>query len=248
MIETPLNGWRPRHLSYSSVSKFGECPYAWYQQYVKGRKFKSNKGMVVGSLFGKVIEDAHNGKEIADDAAKKIHATLPYFDKQQVNDDDVAKVQRLYGLYAPDGKPPYEGTPEWKFLIHLPECGWNEGPVPYQVLGYLDLKCPRSVVEFKTSAWVDHPEWGWSQKKVDESDQAAIYYYAFLLSEGFEPEEVRFCVLGTKDMSYRELVTHPTMERVMAFRDKAERLSRAIEDEAFGVCTCGKCALPKVDK
>jgi hypothetical protein len=238
---TPLNDWEPRHLSYSSVSKFVECPFAWYSQYVKGKKFKSNRGMVVGSVFGRAIEDAHNGKQ---PNVRQIHDALPTWDKRETKPEDVEKIERLYSLYAPDGAPPYEGTPEWKFSVYLPGCGPDGGPVPYKVMGYLDLKRPRAVSEFKTSAWVDHPEWGWSQKKIDESDQAAIYFYAFLLAEGFEPEEVRFHILDTKNISYRELVTYPTMERVLKFRDKAQALCEAIEAEAFGVCLCNKCTVP----
>lgn len=234
--ETPVGNWRPRHLSYSAVSKFTECPRDYYLSYVKGKRSPSNKGMLMGTLFGKMIEDLHNGKTPTMEELSRHHKALPFFDREKVAESDLTTVWKLLDLYAPDLVAPYQGTPEWKFMVYLPD----REAVPYQIMGYLDLKLARSVGEFKTSAWVTHPEWGWNQDKVDDSDQASLYWYAFKEAEGFEPEEVRYHILGTKPpLCYFDLVTYPNMDRLLRFQDRAASLCRAIENEEFP-CECGK--------
>jgi hypothetical protein len=200
--------------------------------------------MLVGSLFGKMIEEAHAGRAADWSRLKRFHGSLPFADRAKVAEADLKTVWDLFNLYAPEGVPPYKGTPEKKIVVSLPD----RTAVPYQILGYMDLERPddNAISEFKTSAWINHPEWGWNQEKVDNSDQAAVYWYAYGLEYDREPDEVRFHILGTKaPLSYFELVTKPTMERLLKFQDKAAALCRAIEEERFEE-TCGKCVRLKV--
>ncbi len=251
---TPVGDWRPKHLSYSAVSKFTECPYDYWLSYVKGKRSPSNKGMLIGSLFGQLIEQLHNERPVSFADLERYHAKLNFYDREKVGKAELKTVWTLLGLYAEADDdesivlederdlvfttPPYRGNPEHKLLVWLPD----RTVVPYQILGYMDLERPQdnAISEFKTSAWIDHPDWGWHQAKVDDSDQASVYWYAYGLEHDREPDEVRFHALGTRPpCSYRELVTKPTMERLLRFQDRAAALCEAIETETFP-CQCGK--------
>ena len=239
---TPTHGWRPKRLSYSAVDRYIQCPRSYYLSYVLNKKSPSNTGQLVGTLYGRLIEDAHRGKDVDWSTLKRYHAALPFFDKSKVDESKLKTVWDLFNLYTDKGKPPFAGVPEFKFELYLPECGPDFGPVRYSFLGYMDLLRERAISEHKTSAWIDHETWGWNEEKAQKSYQGALYAWAFIQTQGFEPEEVRFHILGTKPpLQYFELVAHPTMDRVLEFRDEAAKLVAAIENEDFAECLCNKC-------
>jgi hypothetical protein len=204
--------------------------------------------MLIGTLFGKMIEDAHGGHErVEGDAARdalQLHfASLRANERALLDDEALDLVYRMFDLYRSRDGGVYRGQAEYEFYVYLPECGPNMGPVPIPIKGYMDLRVETEplIIEAKTSKWMDHPQWGWTQHRVNTSPQAAIYWYVDHVKHQRD-SEVRYLLLGYRDnnVSMRELSTHPDMDRVIALRDEGAKLWQAIKDEQFE-CRCGKC-------
>lgn len=247
MSDTPLNGWRPRHLSHSAIERFVSCPYSYWQTYVKKSPFVASRAMLIGTLFGKGIEEFHdnvsNGGIYREDDLHQVvrayRSNLRSNERELVDDKAVDIVSRMLDLYRCRDGGPYKVEPEYEFLVYLPDLQ----RVPYPIKGFMDgrSKAEPFILEAKTSGWMDHHQWGWDQRRVDSSPQAALYWW-YDYSKAQRDSEVRYLLLGYSDrgVSMRELSTRPNMERVEAVQDDAAKLCQAILNEDFP-CICTKC-------
>lgn len=249
MTSTPLNGWRPKHLSHSSIDKFVRCPRNWYDSYAKRTPFVANRAMLIGSLFGKMIEDAHGGYGTFIDtehdmdyapARLKLHyGNLRSNEREQLNDEDIRIIERLFDMYRSREGGPHVGTPEYEFKVYLPD----RKAVPYPIKGYMDLRSNDEphIWEFKTGKWATHPQWGYSQQRADSMAQCAIYWYADkVLNDRDSVVDVVALSYSDRGISMIEKSTHPNMTRVEEVQAEAAKLCAAIEAEEFP-CLCAKC-------
>ncbi len=244
MSDTPTNGWRPKHLSHSAIERWAECPRKYYDSYVKRSPFAASRAMLIGTLFGKLIEDVHGRKpRVEGDEARtalQLHfQNLRISERALVDDAALDIVYRMFDLYRSRDGGPYDVEPEFEFLVYLPD----RARVPYPIKGFMDgrSKDKPFILEAKTSGWMDHPKWGWTQHRVNSSPQAALYWY-YDYSQHQRDSDVQYILFGYGDrgVSMRELSTRPDMGRVEEIQDEAARLCAAIEAEEFP-CLCGKC-------
>jgi hypothetical protein len=246
LSDTPLNGWEPKHLSHSAIDKYVRCPYSYWLSYVKRSPFVATRPMLIGTLFGKMIEDLHNGgiAPTMDDLGVQTIAQTHYMnlrddERPQLDEADLKIVYRLFDMYRSRDGGPYVGTPEYEFKVYLPD----RAAVPYPIRGFMDLRvddAPR-IIEFKTGRWSTHHEWGYTQSRVDSMAQATIYWYADKLLNGRD-SLVTVVALSYNDrgISMIEKSTQPDMRRLEEFQDEAAKLCAAIKAEDFP-CSCGKC-------
>lgn len=244
---TPVGTWRPRHLSHSAIEKFVACPRNYWQSYVKKSPFVASRAMLIGSLFGKGIEEFHgdvsNGVYRGDtdltQVVRSYRENLRANERHLVDEGAIDTVVRMLDLYRSRDGGPYDVEPEFKFSIYLPD----RERVPVPILGYMDgrSKDKPFILEAKTSSWMGHPKWGYDQRRVDNSPQAALYWYHDY-SQYQRDSEVRYLLMGYGDrgVTMNELTTHPNMERVESVQDDAAKLWQAILSEDFP-CYDGKC-------
>lgn len=246
MTATPLNGWRPKHLSHSSIDKFVRCPYGYWQSYVKREPFAASRPMLIGSLFGKLIEDIHNGaiaptmEDLGVSTILQTHyMNLRDDEREQLSGDDLHIISRLLDMYRSREGGPYVGTPEYEFKVYLPD----RKAVPYPIKGFMDLRSDTEsrIWEFKTGKWATSPQWGYTQQRVDSMAQCAIYWYADkVLNDRDSVVDVVALSYSDRGVSMIEVSTHPNMTRVEEVQHEAAKLCAAIEAEEF-ICHCGKC-------
>lgn len=243
---TPTNGWRPKHLSHSAIERWVRCPRSYYDSYVKRSPFAATKQMLIGTLFGRLIEDAHNGHpRVEGDAALlalQMHfKNLRSDEREKLDEEALDIVFRMFDLYRSREGGVYRGDAEYEFKVYLPD----RARVPVPIKGFFDLRVTTEplIVEAKTSRWATHPEWGWDQRRVDNSPQATLYHYAEKVLNKRECE-IRFLAMGYSDrgVSMTELSTYPNDERLLAVQDDAAALWHDIESETF-ICHCGKCKM-----
>ncbi len=149
----------------------------------------------------------------------------------------------MFELYHSRDGGPYRGQAEYEFLAYLPGCGPQEGPVPVPLKGFMDLRVETEplIIEAKTSGWMHSARWGWDQRRVDSSPQAAIYHYVDKVLHDRD-SEVRYLLMGYGDqgVTMKELSTHPTPDRIEKVVEDGGNLWQALKDEQFE-CHCGKC-------
>lgn len=250
MTDTPLNGWRPRHLSHSAIDKFVRCPYSYWESYVKRKPFTATRPMLIGSLFGKMIEDLHNGaiaptmEDLGVSTILQTHyLNLRANERENLSDDDLVIVERLFDMYRTRDGGPYVGVPEYEFKVYLPD----RKRVPYPIKGFMDLRVDAEPVvkEFKTGKWATHHSYGYTQQRVDSMAQGAIYWYADkVVNDRDSRVDVIALSYGDRGISMIERSTQPNMQRLEEVQEEAAKLCAAIEAEEFP-CHCGKCQGPE---
>jgi hypothetical protein len=202
--------------------------------------------MIIGSLFGKLIEDLHGGgiaptmEDLGVSTILHTHYMNLRGDEQdQISGKDIDTILRLFDMYRTREGGPYVGTPEYKFSVYLPD----RALVPYPFVGFMDLRVDDEPVikEFKTGKWATHHEWGYTQSRVDSMAQATIYWYADKLLNGRDSRiDVVALSYSDRGISMIEKSTQPDMQRLEEFQAEAAKLCAAIEAEEFP-CLCGKC-------
>lgn len=227
--------WRPKHLSVSAVQLFERCPAAYKHKYIDGTEDSPSAPMLFGRAMAKSLEVAHNGGDalgtFAVEYSKAAEISQKFGNPMFIYPDLGFDVLQLYLARK------LVGEPEHQFKIWLP----NRDEVPVPIVGYMDLKTPTEIVEFKTSAG------GWSYERAEASHQNHVYGYAFREEEGRWPDCVRFIILGTRVMVMDEYIVHPTETGLSVFCDLAAQCYKAVETGVFEF-KCGKCDLCRKEK
>lgn len=210
----------PKHLSVSSVQAYARCPLAWKRQYIDKVKAAPTPPMSFGLAFARAMEAHHQGRD-ADTVFAREHA------KTQNARPGAEHGLRLLDLYRERFN--FDGTPEQKFSLYLPE----RRQVPVPILGFIDLERDDEVVEFKTS------KAPWTQAKADAEYQSAVYGWAFHQRRRRRPECVRYLVFSTTTVDVQEILTHPTGTDLRLFELAAIVTWKGIANGLFE--GCGKC-------
>jgi hypothetical protein len=227
-----MTGFRPRHLSVSSVELYARCAAQWKRRYVNGVIDPPNRAMAWGSAFHSALEAGHNG----DDAA------VAWLHAWNVGRDKLA----LQGLSFGPGKPhglelldeyaerglDVECPAEVKFVLPFPS-----GNIPVPLLGYVDAFAPNDTREYKTSAggW-------WSQLRADMSHQAQVYSWVRQRMLNHR-KPVRIVVFGTRAVTIDEYIVETSPDGMRLFERLAEGVWDGIVNERFD--GCGDCFVCK---
>jgi hypothetical protein len=227
--------WRPKHLSHSSVSLYERCPAAYKLKYIDGVEEPPNAPMLFGRAMAKSLEVAHLGGDarltFCEEYTKACEVIRKFDSYMYIRPEMGFDILNLYLDRLA------EGVPEKRFKVYLP----NRDEVPVPIVGYMDLMTPREIYEFKTSAG------GWDQERADNSHQNHLYGYAFKQEKGFDPDCVRFIVLGTRVMQLDEYITHPTQAGLDYFCQLAANCWKSLETQDFPF-VCGKCGACRIEK
>lgn len=185
--------------------------------------------MSFGKAFALALEAHHRGQD-GDVAFVRAHAAAG--NAQPGAEHGL----RLLDLYRERFN--FEGTPEQKFSLYLPD----REQIPVPILGFMDLECAEEVVEFKTSR---NP---WTQSRADAEYQSAVYGWAFQRRHRRRPLGVRYLVFSTRTVDVQEIVTHPTGSDLRLFELAARIMWRGVSSRQIQGCgRCHVCKPPAAD-
>ena len=221
-----MTAYRPRYLSHSAIDLYATCPAAYARRYVQRIADPPTPAMAFGRCFAIALEALHRGQD------GEVAWVQAYVAAQQAGalppgSPSVQHGLALLDLYRQRGIG--QGTPEWRFELYLP----NREAVPVPIVGYLDLATPTEIWEFKSSAA------RWDQGRVDGSQQAAVYRWAYQQLQGRKPDCVRFLVFSTRTVALQELCTYPAGPELQLFELRAAAVWRGIRDGRYPP-RCGK--------
>lgn len=210
-----MTAYRPRVLSHSAVTLYVRCPAAYQRRYVFGVIDPPTPAMAFGHCFATALEAMHRGQD-GEVAWVQAYAAARAAGEMPAGSPSIQHGLALLGLYRQRGIG--QGDPEQRFELYLPD----RDAVPVPILGYLDLATPTEVWEFKSSRAK------WDQKRVDGSQQAAIYRWAYQQLTGRKPECVRFLVFSTRGVALDEFCAYPAGPELRLFEVKAAMVWRAV--------------------
>lgn len=217
----PETGFRPPHLSVSSVELYARCPAQWKARYVDKLPSAQSPEMAFGAVIGKALEALHSGHD-AELVLAQTHAQSAV---RPVRDVDYAL--RLLNLYRELGLCDVVGVPEQRFLLHLPD----RTRVPVPILGYLDLELEDRVREIKTSRAK------WTEMRAQAAHQTHVYGWAFQQRKHRRPVCVEYVIFNTMRPDILTLNVEPNADGLRLFELAAAATWSGIVAGRFA-CTC----------
>ena len=213
---------RPTHLSVSSVQLYARCPAAWKRRYIDDIHDPPTPPMAFGRAMANALEALHRGED-AEVVFAREHAAALVVGISPPADYGL----RLLRLYRERGV--FAGTPERRFELYLPD----RVQVPVPIVGFFDLETDRGVVEFKTSRAA------WTQGRVANEAQAAVYGWAYQRLHGRRPDGVTYVVMSTRIPMIEVFEAHPSGSDLLLFELQAITVWKGITQGRFD--PCGRC-------
>lgn len=225
--------FRPRHLSVSSVTLYGECPARYHARYVARLAEPTSPQMTFGSAFHAALEAEHRGADSeralidAWNAAETKYGASPVAGK--------AHALELLNRYRALGLGGKLGEPEKKFSLRLPTPN-----VPVPVLGFIDLAIPerRRFREFKTTSSTS-----WDATRIALEYQLHVYGWAYQRTYNHRPECAEYVIFGTNAPTVELIPGYPSPDGLRLFETAAEAAWAGIVAGRFDGCGEAKCVM-----
>jgi hypothetical protein len=234
-----MSGFRPRHLSVSSVALYARCPAQWKARYVDRLVTPTSPAQATGIAFHKALEAEHLGHDserawIA--AANGIEDALSA--TGQTMTMSKADGLTLLNLYRQRGLGGMRGHPERMFSLPFPSRN-----IPVPLLGFIDLSLPdeREYWDWKTTGGSY-----WTQTKVDLEPQKEVYGWAYQQLHRHRAECARWIVFNTRTLTIDVYETVSSPDGFRLFERQAEAVWQGIVEQRYDGCGMCKelCAPP----
>lgn len=229
-----MSGFRPRHLSVSSVGLYVKCPAQFRQRYVDRLVEPTTVPQAWGIAFHKTLEALHRG-ENADRAwistFNAMRDTLAA-SGQELTPDKIVGLE-LIDAYRERGLDVIPAEPERKFVLPFPSS-----KIPVPLLGFIDLALPshREFRDFKTTGGTY-----WNAAKVALEPQVHVYGWAYQKLYHHRADRAVWCVFNTQTVTLETYEALPSPDMFRVFEQQAEAVWDGIVNERYD--GCGRCTL-----
>ena len=187
--------------SYSRLSSFNSCPYAWYLHYIEQEPEEDNWYAIHGTLVHEILESIANKKMSLDEAsmyyAEHYDDNLEYI-SSKIKDNTYGKCSNFFSSYEFD----YLNNNVVGAEVHLP---FNIGELNFHC--YIDLLLTNKnkeyiIYDYKSSAYpfkkngVDLLK---SQENIFQDHERQLYLYAEAVKQNYGAYPVELSWLHFKD-------------------------------------------------
>lgn len=219
------------HYSYSSFSKFEQCPRCWWYYYVKyaGAKQEESFALILGDAYHQALEAMYRGKPKEE--------CLEIFDKltrgkafTSLVAKDTATMRQAVEYYYSAIYPLYRNRVdviEMDAKIKFPEV-----EIPFQFR--IDLATKDGVI-------IDHKTAGRTEPEVEKNTQLSLYSYAYMLDTGRLPRQFELHIASKSPKGARvEIKTYsPKLPEVLKVVSRFRSFVKRVEMDDFPAI-CGK--------
>lgn len=231
-----MNGFRPRHLSVSSVQLYLRCPAQYKARYVDRLVSPTTQPQAWGTAFHKALESLHRGEDADVAWVRAWNAASGAFPLGAFQPGKVHGLE-LLEAFRQRGLDTQKGAPEQKFVLPFPSS-----KIPVPLFGYIDFVAPevRQYRDYKTTAGTS-----WTQSKVDLEPQKDVYGWAYQKLHHHRADTALWVIFSTMAPTITVYESVPSVDGFRLFEQTAEMVWDGIVRGRYEGCgTCEVCVPP----
>lgn len=234
-----MTGFRPQHLSASSVALYTRCPAQFRRRYVERIVTPTTPAQAWGKAFHAALEALHRGEDAELRWLSAWDEAEAYLDQTNQPPLSAGKEHgfRLLKAYRNLGLDGVKGEPEKRFRLPFPSDG-----IPVPLLGFIDLAVPseRQYRDFKTTGGSY-----WNATKVALEPQVQAYGWAYQKLYHHRAERALWIIFSTQKPTVDVYETTPSPDGFRLFQIQAEATWLGITAGNFAGCgTCPELCKP----